>query len=52
MRIGGGGIWGALFNFFVVKKCPFCIFWMLPSVSKVIPGYPTFLWESVDLCKL
>ena len=35
MNIGGGQILGALFNFFVVKKCPFYIFWMLPSVSKI-----------------
>ena len=52
MGIGGGKIRGALFNFFVVKKCPFCIFQTLPSVSKIIPGYPTLLWESVHLCKL
>ena len=38
MNIGGGQIMGALFNFFVVKKCPFCIFWTLPSVSKITPG--------------
>ena len=38
MNIGGCQIRGALFNFFVVKKCPLCIFWMLPSVSKIIPG--------------
>ena len=36
MNIVGGQIRGALFNFFVVTKCPFCIFWMLPSVSKII----------------
>ena len=38
MNIREGQIMGALFNFFVVKKCPFCIFWMLPSVSKIIPA--------------
>ena len=37
MNIGGGQIRGALFNFFVVKKCPFCIFRTLPSVSKIRP---------------
>ena len=31
MNIGEGQIMGALFNFFVVKKCPFCIFQTLPS---------------------
>ena len=37
MNIGGGHIRGVLFNFFVVKKCLFCIFWTLPSVSKTTP---------------
>ena len=37
MDIGGGEISGAIFNFFVVKKYPFCIFRTLPSVSKIIP---------------
>ena len=35
MNIGEGQDRGALVNLFVVKKCPFCIFWMLPSVSKI-----------------
>ena len=37
MNIGEGQVRGALVNLFVVKKCPFCIFWMLPSVSKINP---------------
>ena len=36
---GGGQIKRALFYFFVVKKCPFCIFWTLPSVSKITTEY-------------
>ena len=39
MNMGGGQIRGALFNIFVVKKCPFCIFRMLPSVSKITPAF-------------
>ena len=41
MNIEGGQIRGALFNFFVVKKCLSCIFRTLPSVSKITPesGY-------------
>ena len=38
VNIGGGQVRGALFNFSVVKKCPFCIFRMLSSVSKIAPG--------------
>ena len=37
MNLGGGQIRGALFNFFVVKKCPFCIFRTLSSVSTITP---------------
>ena len=37
MNIGGGQIRGALFNFFVVKSALFCIFWMLPPLSKITP---------------
>ena len=39
MNIGGGKIRDALFNFFAVKKCPFCIFWMLLLVSKTAPDF-------------
>ena len=37
MNIEGGQIRGAHFNFFVVKKYLSCIFWTLPSVSKITP---------------
>ena len=37
MNIGRGQIRDALFNFFIVKKSLFCIFRMLPSVSKITP---------------
>ena len=39
MNIGEGQIKGALFNVFVVKKCPFCIFQTLPSVFLVTIGH-------------
>ena len=38
MNIGRGQIRGTFFNFFVVKKYPFCIFRTLPSVSEITPG--------------
>ena len=47
MNIGGGQIRGVLFNFFVLKKCLFCIFQTLPSVSKITPGYHS--WYHVIL---
>ena len=54
MNIEGGQIRCALFNFFVVKKCPFCIFQMLPSVSTITPVRCTlFYWcnnISIILC--
>ena len=37
MNTGEGQVRGALVNLFVEKKCPFCIFRMLPSVSKMNP---------------
>ena len=37
MNIGAGKIMGAFLNLLVVKMCPFCIFWMLPPVSKITP---------------
>ena len=37
MNIEGGQIRGAHFNFFAVKKYLSCIFWTLPSVSKITP---------------
>ena len=37
MNIGGGQIRGALFNCFVVKSALFCIFRLLPLVSKINP---------------
>ena len=49
MNIGGGKIRGALFNFFVVKKCPFCIFRTLPSVSKLTPTYPFSLSQTLPV---
>ena len=45
MNIGGGQIRGALFDFFVVKKCSFCIFQMLPSVSKITPVNPLPIYK-------
>ena len=39
MNIGGGHIRGTLFNFFIVKSTFFFIFRMLPSVSKITPGW-------------
>ena len=44
IKIEGGQIRGALFNYFVVKKCPFCIFQMLPSVSKITPDLVSLSW--------
>ena len=38
VNIGEGQVRGTLFNFSVVKKCPFCIFQMLSSVSEITPG--------------
>ena len=35
MNIVWGQFRGAIFNFFIVKECPFCIFRMLPSVPKI-----------------
>ena len=35
MNIGAGKITGAFLNCFIVKKCSFCIFRMLPPVSKI-----------------
>ena len=54
MNIGGGQIRGALFNFFVKKKCPFCIFWTLTSVSKITPSKVRnqFGFQAVSLCSL
>ena len=39
MNLGRGQIRGALFNFFVMKKCLSCIFRTLPSVSKITPKH-------------
>ena len=39
MNIGGGQIRCAPLNFIPIQKLPFLIFWMLPSVSKITPGY-------------
>ena len=35
-ELRGGQVWGALFNSFVVKRCLFCVFCTLPSLSKII----------------
>ena len=37
-NIGGAQIRETLLHFFIVKRCPFCIFWRLPSVSKITPA--------------
>ena len=44
----------ALFNFFVVKKCPFFIFQMMPSVSEITPEHlgesrHTSNWKEVEI---
>ena len=46
MKIGGFQIRGAFFNFFVVKKCFFCIFQMLTSVSRITPVCTNFLKQN------
>ena len=49
--IRGGQISGAPFSFFVVKKCLFCIFRRLPSVSKMTPVsyYRLYCFGSIQL---
>ena len=45
MNIGGGQIRGVFFNFFIVKKCPFRIFW---TVSNIIPKIAGVLCNSLS----
>ena len=46
MNIGGGQIKWALFNIFVVKKYPLCIFWTLPSAPKITPVHDSWkMWK-------
>ena len=47
INIGGGQIKGALLNFFFSAEVPFfCIFQILPSVSKITPDYHHLQWNS------
>ena len=49
VNIGGGQIKGALFNFFLMKKCPFCILREILIWSYFCEKGPKWPKEKIDV---